>query len=423
MHFACSRRGVLVMADVRSSEVLVLQDQGESSVFTRVDSKVDPFSEADFQSLLAASPELLLPQAIHEDWAGCVCIARELKTSAGYIDLLLMNQDGSIALVETKLAKNPEIRREVVAQLLDYASSMRDWTFEQLDAAVAASEPLPGASGGIVDRLSGLGLHVADQDRLKARVEDRLGHGRLMLILATERSERRLQNLTEYLSGQNMLFELGLVEVRKYRCHDQVCWHPTLMGRTETVIRRDVVVVADQPSEAVLEMDRPASSSRPSGSRRRPPIDIPQFLDAIRNLHSETFAQEVSGWFDELQSRGFDVVGIPSGIKVTAQVDRLTKPVSIFHLTPDGNVVDFGTLSYHISEKSGLGNAAFETMMHAIANSSSSVRATFEDGKQHRLVRFDVEGHQANLEHFSGCFGDLTGVFESIREQLAVGDC
>lgn len=61
--------------------------------------------------------------------------------------------------------------------------------------------------------------------------------------------------------------------------------------------------------------------------------------------------------------------------------------------------------------------------MHAIANSSSSVRATFEDGKQHRLVRFDVEGHQANLEHFSGCFADLTGVFESIREQLAVGDC
>ena len=141
------------------------------------------------------------------------------------------------------------------------------------------------------------------------------------------------------------------------------------MGRTETVIRRDVVVVADQPSEAVLEMDRPALSPRPSGSRRRPPIDIPQFLDAIRNLHSETFAQEVSGWFDELQSRGFDVVGIPSGIKVTAQVDRLTKPVSIFHLTLDGNVVDFGTLSYHISEKSGLGNAAFETMMHAIANS------------------------------------------------------
>ena len=75
MYFACSRRGVLVMADVRSSEVLVLQAQGESSVFTRVDSKIDPFSEAEFQSLLAASPELLLPQAIHEDWTGCVCIA------------------------------------------------------------------------------------------------------------------------------------------------------------------------------------------------------------------------------------------------------------------------------------------------------------------------------------------------------------
>ena len=40
----------------------------------------------------------------------------------GSIDLLLSDQDGILTILETKLADNPEITREVVGQVLEYAA-------------------------------------------------------------------------------------------------------------------------------------------------------------------------------------------------------------------------------------------------------------------------------------------------------------
>ena len=46
-------------------------------------------------------------------------ICREFRTPHGYIDNLLMTLAGDIALVETKLFRNPEARRLVLVQVLD----------------------------------------------------------------------------------------------------------------------------------------------------------------------------------------------------------------------------------------------------------------------------------------------------------------
>src|SRR5260370_41471662 len=48
-----------------------------------------------------------------------VCI--ELSTNAGPVDLVFINSEGLLTLGECKLWKNPEARRQVIAQILDYA--------------------------------------------------------------------------------------------------------------------------------------------------------------------------------------------------------------------------------------------------------------------------------------------------------------
>jgi hypothetical protein len=50
-----------------------------------------------------------------------VPICTELNTPAGPIDNFMVSPSGLPVLVECKLWRNPEARREVVSQILDYA--------------------------------------------------------------------------------------------------------------------------------------------------------------------------------------------------------------------------------------------------------------------------------------------------------------
>ena len=66
--------------------------------------------------------------------APIVSLGREIPTAAGPIDNLFLSRNGYLVVVETKLWSNPEARRQVVAQLLDYAAQLRKWRYSNLDA-------------------------------------------------------------------------------------------------------------------------------------------------------------------------------------------------------------------------------------------------------------------------------------------------
>ncbi len=51
-------------------------------------------------------------------------LCKELRTDAGPIDAVFVNNRGRLTIVEFKLWKNPQARREVVAQTLDYVSAL-----------------------------------------------------------------------------------------------------------------------------------------------------------------------------------------------------------------------------------------------------------------------------------------------------------
>ena len=73
-----------------------------------------------------------------------VCL--ELPLRCGLLDNLYATPDGDLVIVEVKLWKNHEMRRSVMAQVLDYASAMFDLSYEQLDDAVKSAERSGGRS-------------------------------------------------------------------------------------------------------------------------------------------------------------------------------------------------------------------------------------------------------------------------------------
>ena len=79
----------------------------------------DAVSEAFIQALVHEHPACLPIAEIDAMFSRPVPICTELNTPAGPIDNFMVTPSGLPVLVECKLWRNPEARREVVSQILD----------------------------------------------------------------------------------------------------------------------------------------------------------------------------------------------------------------------------------------------------------------------------------------------------------------
>ena len=126
-------------------------------------------SEDDLRRLLFRFPETLPIAAIDAAYVGAVPICQELHTPAGFIDALYVNSLGRIILTEFKLWRNPQARREVIGQILDYAKELASWGYEDLQRQVSIAL---NQSGNILFNLveaHSSGIHEAESLRLLHR--------------------------------------------------------------------------------------------------------------------------------------------------------------------------------------------------------------------------------------------------------------
>src|SRR6266852_8630066 len=98
--------------------------------------KESAFNENWFQQLIFKTPPLLPAAEIESAFHDLEPVAIELPIAGNWADILFVNRDGCIALIETKLFRNSEARREVIAQSIEYASEMSRWDYRQLIQAI-----------------------------------------------------------------------------------------------------------------------------------------------------------------------------------------------------------------------------------------------------------------------------------------------
>ena len=106
--------------------------------------------EDDLQALIAAHPELLAGAQIDpEDPRRFILVRREAPVAGMELDHPFLDQDGIPTLVETKRSTNLQTRREVVAQMIDYAANAKaEWSAEKLrvwlDERLTNGRQVPG---------------------------------------------------------------------------------------------------------------------------------------------------------------------------------------------------------------------------------------------------------------------------------------
>lgn len=111
-------------------------------VWRRIDARVASLKESWFRDAIFNNPELVIAPCRAsgqvDDREAWIPWRTEHNFGSGPIDVLLVSSYGRIGIVETKLSYNPQKRREVVAQIIDYALSLQGEEFAEL-----ALPPLP----------------------------------------------------------------------------------------------------------------------------------------------------------------------------------------------------------------------------------------------------------------------------------------
>jgi hypothetical protein len=137
-------------------------------------------NEAHLQSLLVQDPSRIPGvnrQAVAVD---------ELSTSGGPVDVCIVDVDGSLTVVECKLASNSERRRMVIGQVIDYASAI--W-MDGVPVFLSAWALRGGAD-----------LSEALSPDALATLETNIGEARINLCLAVDAINQDLRRLVEYLN-------------------------------------------------------------------------------------------------------------------------------------------------------------------------------------------------------------------------------
>lgn len=194
------------------------------------------FSGKWLQEALFAYPESLPVKDIDPHIGALIPVCMEIETGAGPADILYVTGTGQVVLVETKLWRNPEARREVVAQILDYAKQLTTWTYDVLDQQAAL------AAGGNRDYLLNcLRKHQPDADEsvFADGIVSSLKTGDFLLLLVGDGIRKDAKSLVAFLERYgNLRFKLGLIEVAAFRMPDgKTLLQPRILAKTEILER------------------------------------------------------------------------------------------------------------------------------------------------------------------------------------------
>ena len=195
--------------------------------------------ESTLQDLLFRFPRSLPVAAIDAAYSDPVPVCRELYTPAGYVDALYINPLGRLILAEFKLWRNPQARREVIGQILDYAKELASWDYEDLQREVSRALK---RKGNVPFELVCEQAPGVDETEFVDNVARHLRRGEFLLLIVGDGIREGVENIVDFVQRHSGLhFNLALVEAAIYRDGaDRVIMQPRVLTRT-TVVRRVVV--------------------------------------------------------------------------------------------------------------------------------------------------------------------------------------
>ena len=191
--------------------------------------------EEALQTLIAKQPNIINGRQIEPGSADpprFVLLRREMPIGDWSLDHLLVDQRGVPTFVEAKLIENPEARRAVIGQVLDYVAlaSERwgDGQLRQLAADYWRTECDKNVDDVIRDEFGEL-----DIDAFWQTVQMNLDQYRIRLVIVSDELRSEVRRIIELLNAQFRTIQIFGLEIRCFGEDTQAVAVPFLIGQTQ----------------------------------------------------------------------------------------------------------------------------------------------------------------------------------------------
>lgn len=242
----------------------ILVDSDSTRLLEKVDLSRNNLYESELQELCFSYPEILPMKDIEPIYGEAVPICKELKVESGYCDVLYVNSNGFITIVETKLWKNPEARRKVVSQILDYAKDISNMNYDEFELRCLKARKGPEKS--LYEILSNYGHEVEEQYFIDQVVKN-LSRGRFLLLIIGDGIRENTQEIAKFMNRTaNMSFTMALVATQIYELEEsKKIVIPQVIAKT-VEIEREVFVLKNQIVDAKPSIQKSSKSISASES-------------------------------------------------------------------------------------------------------------------------------------------------------------
>lgn len=238
-----------ILGNRRDSRPILLNEKGAISQLKRISFTEKLFQEHFLQNLIRQNPEILPIAEIEPSFSPPISVGCEVETESGPMDNLLLSPRGNLTIVETKLWRNPEARREVVGQIIDYAKDVSKWTFEDLDRKVRDYQKQYHQSNeGVIEVLKKQeDIDESEVPVIIDNISQNLRKGRFLLLVVGDGIRESVEAMAEFLQQTPQLqFTLALVELQVYALgkEGEKPWLvvPQIIARTREITRAVVKV-------------------------------------------------------------------------------------------------------------------------------------------------------------------------------------
>lgn len=240
-------------------------------------------SERWLQELIHRHPTCLPMDQIEPGIGRLIPVCMELPLRVGSVDNLFITPEGNLVMVEVKLWGNPEARRQVVAQTLEYATALFKLDYIELEAAVSRADfngaERPDRLYSVVD-----GADAPPERVFADRVSRNLRDGRVVVLIVGDEIRPAADELVAGLQAHaNFHFTFALIEMPVYtlRRSDAVNEYVVMPRTLLKTVEVQRFTIRTEGGETVVT-DAGTDEREARKPSRRTTISAEEFFEAMR---------------------------------------------------------------------------------------------------------------------------------------------
>jgi hypothetical protein len=335
------------------------------AIFVKEDGKINELEihsfneETELQELLYKHPEIILSVPEIELSSEEVAIKfREYPTSRGPIDVLIITKNANIILIETKLIKNSESIRTVVAQIVDYIKALT------LDGCENLMEKKYKYVEKTVD-------FVAD-DKFMYLLNKNFIAGNINGLIIGDDIHPNLLGLIESIqSAPHLAFHINLLKIETFKQGEQLLMMVKNVENTKEV-ERSVIKISFENIEKlpIIESESPTKN----GKGTKPILTWEEYIDNVDEKYQKIIEKYIHEWANNFGERSINMgtVGFTAGFFVG---DKRFAPLWVYD-----NKIDL--IKDRSSKEMGASDLVYLIYRDEIKKSPEVFDKYFSSGKQ-----------------------------------------